>query len=150
VAATGQPLDSALPTAETIGADTAARFRAAVEAHDVGAALELLAPDIVFHSPVTFHPYIGRDTVGRLLGIVAEVFEDFRYTDELPGETCHGLVFRASVGGRELEGIDMLRFDGAGRIADFTVMVRPVSGLMPFAEAMAERVAAAGLETTRA
>jgi hypothetical protein len=136
--------------ANAAGAATAARFRAAVEAHDVGAALELLAPEVVFHSPVTFHPFVGRETVGRLLRIVAEVFEDFRYTDELPGGSCHGLVFRAAVGGRELEGIDMLRFDGEGRIADFTVMIRPVSGLMPFAEAMAERVGAAGLQTTRA
>jgi SnoaL-like domain len=150
VALTGQPLDSPPAPAEPGGAATAARFRAAVEANDIAAATELLAPDVVFHSPVTFHPYVGRDAVSRLLGIVAEVFEDFRYTDEVPGETCHGLVFRASVAGRELEGIDMLRCDDTGRIADFTVMVRPLSGLMPFAEAMAERVGAAGLQTTRA
>ena len=131
------------------GAATAARFRAAVESHDVGAAAELLAEEIVFHSPVTFHPYVGRDTVTRLLGIVAEVFEDFRYTDELTGDGMHALIFRAGVGGRELEGLDLLRFDADGLISDFTVMVRPVSGLMPFAEKMAERVTAAGLQTTR-
>jgi len=128
---------------------TAARFREAVEAHDVAAASGLLAADIAFHSPVTFHPYVGRETVTRLLTIVAEVFEDFRYTDELAGEGNHALIFRASVGGRELEGIDLLRFDADGLIDEFTVMIRPVSGLMPFAEKMAERVTAAGLATTR-
>ncbi len=51
---------------------TAARFRAAVEAADMGAVRELLAPDIVFHSPVTFHPFIGRETVGALLQIVGD------------------------------------------------------------------------------
>ncbi|HUB77064.1 MAG TPA: nuclear transport factor 2 family protein [Solirubrobacteraceae bacterium] len=125
-------------------------FRSAVERQDLDAVPALLAPDIVFHSPVTFHPFIGRDTVTRLLAIVAATFEDFRYTDELQADGAHALIFRAAVGGRELEGIDLLRFDEDGLIADFTVMIRPVSGLMPFAQAMAEKVAEAGLQTTRA
>jgi hypothetical protein len=128
----------------------AARFREAVERHDVEAARELLAEEIVFHSPVTFHPFVGRETVVRLLGEVAQVFEDFRYTDELDVEGAHALIFRARVGERELEGIDLLRFDSDGLIADFTVMLRPLSGLIPFAQAMAERVAAAGIQTTAA
>ncbi len=129
---------------------TAARFRAAVESWDIDAVGELLAPDVVFHSPATFHPFVGRETVTRLLGLVAQTFEDFRYTDELPGEDAHGLVFRAAINGRELEGIDLLRFDADGLIADFTVMLRPISGLVPFAQAMGEKVAQAGLQTTRA
>jgi hypothetical protein len=129
---------------------TAVRFREAVERQDVQAARELLAAEIVFHSPVTFHPFIGRDTVTRLLGEVAQVFEDFRYTDELDVEGAHALIFRARVGERELEGIDLLRLDEDGLIADFTVMLRPLSGLVPFAQAMAERVAEAGIQTTAA
>jgi hypothetical protein len=128
---------------------TAAAFRAAVERLDIEAARELLAPDIVFHSPVTFHPFVGRDTVMGLLSLVAQTFEDFRYTDELSVDGAHALIFRASVAGRELEGIDLLRLDEQGLIADFTVMVRPLSGLIPFAQAMGEKAAAAGLETTR-
>ena len=92
---------------------------------------------------------MGRETVTRLLGLVAQIFEDFRYTDELQVDGAHALIFRASVAGREIEGIDLLRFDEQGLIDDFTVMLRPISGLMPFAQAMAEQVAAAGLQTTR-
>lgn len=128
---------------------SAAAFRAAVEREDVQGVRELLAPDIVFHSPVTFHPFVGRDTVLALLSLVAQTFEDFRYTDELAADGAHALIFRASVAGRELEGIDLLRFDGQGQIADFTVMLRPLSGLIPFAQAMGEKATAAGLETTR-
>jgi hypothetical protein len=129
---------------------SAARFRAAVEAMDIEAASELLAPDVVFHSPATFHPFVGRETVTRLLGLVAETFENFRYTDELQTDGAHVLVFRASIGERELEGIDLLRFDRDGLIVDFTVMLRPISGLLPFAQAMGEKVTQAGLQTTRA
>jgi hypothetical protein len=128
---------------------TAAAFRSAVERLDVEAVRGLLAPEIVFHSPVTFHPFVGRDTVMVLLSLVAQTFEDFRYTDELAIDGAHALIFRASVAGKKLEGIDLLRFDEQGLIDDFTVMVRPLSGLIPFAQAMGEKAAAAGLETTR-
>jgi hypothetical protein len=129
---------------------TAARFRAAVESWDIEAIGALLAPDIAFHSPATFHPFVGRETVTRLLRLVGETFEDFRYTDELQSEGAHVLVFKASIHGRELEGIDLLRFNADGLIEDFTVMLRPISGLLPFAQAMGEKVLAAGLQTTRA
>ncbi len=129
---------------------SAQAFRQAVESWDMDAVRELLAEDIEFHSPVTFHPFVGRQTVGDLLEIVGKTFENFRYTDELQGDGTHILVFRAEIGGKELEGLDLLRFDEDGLIADFTVMIRPMSGLVPFAQAMGEKVAAAGLQTTRA
>ena len=128
---------------------TAQRFRAAVQNGDIGAVAELLAADIVFHSPVTFHPFVGRETVVGLLEQVAQVFEDFRYTDELQAGDAHALIFCAKVGDREVEGLDLLRFDEQGLICDFTVMVRPLSGLIPFAQEMGERAASAGLQTTR-
>ena len=58
-------------------------------------------------------------------------------------------MFRASVGNRELEGIDLLRFNADGLIGDFTVFIRPLSALVPFAQAMGEKAAAAGLQTSR-
>jgi hypothetical protein len=128
---------------------TAAAFRAAVERSDMDAACALLAPDVVFHSPVTFHPFLGRDTVSRLLALVADTFEDFRYTDELTVDGAHALIFMAAIDGKQLEGIDLLRFDDQGLISDFTVMLRPLSGLIPFAQAMGEKATAAGVQTTR-
>jgi hypothetical protein len=128
---------------------TVDRLRLALEGGDVHAAGELLADDIVFHSPVTFYPFTGRETVTRLLGEVVQVFEDFRYVNDVSAGSTHGLIFRARVGDREIEGLDLLRFNEQGFVADFTVMLRPLSALVPFAQAMAERVQAAGLQTTR-
>lgn len=127
----------------------AEEFRSAVERGDLAGGAALFAPEIVFHSPVTFHPFVGRETVAALLGEVAQVFEDFRYTDELETDGAHGLIFRATVAGKEVEGIDLLRIGADGLIDDFTVIVRPLSGLMALAQAMGERAAAAGLQTTR-
>ena len=129
---------------------TAERYRAAVERKDLDAVGELLAEEIVFHSPVTFHPFLGRETVTRLLAEVVQVFEDFRFTDELRMDGAHALIFRATVAGKEIEGIDLLRFDDDGLIADFTVMLRPLSAFVLFAQAMGERAQAAGLQTTSA
>jgi hypothetical protein len=129
--------------------NAAQRFRAAAEGKDIAAAAELFAESIEFHSPATFHPFVGRETVTRLLTIVADTFEDFRYTDEFDADGAHALIFRAAIGGREIEGIDLLRVDEDGLIYDFTVMLRPISGLLPFAQAMGEKVQAAGLATTR-
>jgi SnoaL-like domain len=128
---------------------TAESYRAAVERKDLAAIGELFAPDIVFHSPVTFHPFLGRDTVEQLLGEVVQVFEDFHFTDELEMDGAHALIFRATVAGKEIEGIDLLRFNDDDQIVDFTVMLRPMSALVPFAQAMGERAQAAGLQTTR-
>jgi hypothetical protein len=128
----------------------AERYRAAVERKNIEAVGELLAEGIVFHSPVTFHPFLGRETVTRLLAEVVQVFEDFRFTDELRMDGAHALIFRATVAGKEIEGIDLLRFDDDGLIADFTVMLRPLSAFVLFAQAMGERAQAAGLQTTSA
>src|SRR5205085_1004091 len=68
-------------------------FRAAVEAGDADAATDLLAEDVVFRSPAVFKPYTGRETVATILRTVFEVFEDFRYTDELAGDGVHTLIF---------------------------------------------------------
>lgn len=119
-------------------------FRSAVESLDLERMIALFREDAVLHSPVTFQPFEGRAAIERLLGILLQVFEDFRYTDELEGEDgTLGLVFRARVGDRELEGLDLIRFDEAGRIRDFTVMVRPRSALEALLREVAPRLAEA-------
>jgi SnoaL-like protein len=117
------------------------RFRAAVEARDHPAMVDSLARDVVFNSPVAFRPFDGREAVGAVLAAVMDTFEEFRYTDELDGDTAHALVFKARVGDKEIEGIDLLRFDEDGKIRDFTVLVRPLSAAIALAEAMGPKVA---------
>jgi hypothetical protein len=111
-------------------------FRAAAEAKDFSAASELFAEDVVFRSPVVFKPYEGREALMVLLGAVSRVFEDFRYVDQVESGDAATLVFEARVGDRELQGVDILRFDAEGRVREMIVMVRPMSGMHALAEAM--------------
>ena len=59
------------------------------------------------------------------------------------GEDVHALIFRARVGDREVEGLDLVRPGPDGRIVDFTVMVRPLTGVVALAEAVGPQLAAA-------
>jgi hypothetical protein len=120
------------------------RFRAAAEAKDFSAIEELFSEDVSFRSPVVFSPYEGRDAVAMLLGAVVQVFEDFRYTDQVETGDTAVLVFEARVGDRELNGVDVLRFDADDRVAEMMVMVRPMSGVHALAEAMQAKLEAAG------
>ena len=120
-------------------------FGAALEARDVDAAIALLSEDVVFRSPIVFKPYHGRDAVALVLHAVSRVLEDFRYAREIgaPGACDHALVFRARVGGLEIEGSDFLHLDEDGAIDELTVMVRPLTAAHALAEAMKAQIAAA-------
>lgn len=106
-------------------------FRRAIESHDLEGLLSVFRDDAVLHSPITFQPFEGKAAIRRLLAIIFEVFQDFRYTDEL--DSADGmtkiLVFRTKVKNRDAEGIDMVRFDAEGLVRDLTVMVRPRSSM---------------------
>ena len=115
-------------------------FGAAIEAGDEEAALATLAPDVVFHSPAVHGQYEGKETVAGLLHLVGQVFENFRYTKEWREGATTILFFEANVGDRELQGVDILEEGDDGLIAEFTVMVRPLSGLHALSGAVAARL----------
>jgi hypothetical protein len=122
-------------------------FRAAVETGDIESVVATLAPDVVMHSPVTHKPFEGRDSVATLLRAVFQTFEDFHYVDELAGDGLHGLVFRARVGNRDVEGVDLIRDNPDGRVQELTVMVRPMSATMALGEAVRARLEASSTRT---
>src|SRR5689334_12006540 len=119
-------------------------FRQAAEAKDFSAIDDLFAEDVVFRSPVVFKPYEGREAVALLLGAVSQVFEDFRYTDQVETEDAAALAFTARVGDRELDGIDFLHFGPDDRINRMAVYIRPMSGVHALADAMQRKLEEAG------
>ncbi len=116
------------------------QFRQAAEAKDFSAIDELFAEDVAFRSPVVYKPYEGREAVAMLLGAVVQVFEDFRYTDQIETGDAAALAFSARVGERELDGIDFLNFDSEGRVYRMAVYIRPMSGVNALAEAMQRKL----------
>ena len=118
-------------------------FRQAAEAKDFSKDEELFSPDVVFRSPAVFKPYSGLEALGVILGTVVEVFEDFRYVDQVETGATAVLVFEARVGEKQLNGVDVLRFGEDGKIVEMMVMIRPLSGLTALGEEMGRRLGAA-------
>lgn len=131
------------------------RFRTAMEKGDLAALEELLTPDIRFYSSLKYQPIEGRDMVMGVFGVFVRTLEDFRYVGSYAGScetSADGseaesavLVFRTTVGGKELHGIDLLHFDGEGLIKEFTAMVRPQSAVQALEQAVLEGLVADGL-----
>lgn len=155
--ATTRSTDAAAPSAAAAApsAAAAARFREAVEKRELTALEDLFTPDIRFYSPVKFQPFEGREMVIGLFGVLLRLFEDFRYVGSYEGAaqtSADGseadsavLLFRTTVSGKEIHGIDLLHFDEDGRIKEFTVMVRPQSAVQALGQAVYAGLVADGL-----
>jgi len=110
---------------------------------DVSKLPAIIHPDAVFRSPMVYKPYHGRDILVFVLSQVMEIFEDFTYHRELMSEDGRSafLEFTANIGDKSLKGLDLITFDEDGKITEFEVLVRPMSGLMALAEQMGVRMA---------
>jgi len=102
----------------------------------------IVHPDAVFRSPMAHAPYKSAPALTLVLGTVIQVFEDFTYHRELFSDDGLSVVleFSARVGDRQLKGIDLIRFDDDGKIVEFEVMVRPMSGLQALGAEMGKRL----------
>ena len=135
--------------------ETAERFRIAVEKGELAALDDLFTEDIRLYSPVTFTPFEGKPMVLGLFGVLLRTFEDFRYIGHFEGTAEAGaddeeapsaiLIFRATVNGKQIHGIDLLQLDETGRVKEFTVMVRPQSAVHALGTAVLAGLVADGL-----
>jgi SnoaL-like domain len=126
---------------------TRQRLRAAFERQDHAAAVATLAPDVVLHSPILRRPpFEGREAVADLMAAVMATFEDLRYTVEGDSGEVQTLAFRARVRGRDIDAVDLLRFDQTGLIREITVHIRPMAGLAAVAAALGPHLARGPLQ----
>ncbi|HKS55054.1 MAG TPA: nuclear transport factor 2 family protein [Steroidobacteraceae bacterium] len=91
----------------------------------------LLADDVVFHSPVVHTPQIGKTITARYLGAAFHVFfnESFSYVREIVGPHDAALEFQVVIEGIAVNGIDLIKWNDAGRIVEFKVMIRPLKAV---------------------
>ncbi|MGE6790779.1 SnoaL-like domain-containing protein [Pseudomonas guineae] len=124
-------------------AATLTQWYGLMQKNDLNGLPALLHPQAVFRSPMAYKPYAGAPMVSLILNTVSKVFVDFAYHRELVSADGLSVVleFSAKVGERELKGIDMIRFDESGKIVEFEVMIRPMSGLQALGDEMGRRLA---------
>jgi hypothetical protein len=113
-----------------------------VERNDLSKLESIVHPDAVFRSPMAFKPYAPAPALVLALQTVITIFKDFTYHRQFSSSDGMSVVleFSALVGDKQLKGIDMIRFDDAGRIVEFEVMIRPLSGLQVLGAEMGARL----------
>jgi hypothetical protein len=111
-------------------------LRAAFEARDHAALVDALADDVVLRSPIFDVPFTGIDEASDLFASILEVLWPLTYLAEIPGDP-HVLYFRGEIGGTEIEGCDLLRFDEQGKVKEITVFLRPFTGIAAFMQGTA-------------
>lgn len=110
-----------------------------VRTRDLGRLADLLADDVVFRSPAVHTPQEGKAVTTAYLTAALEVLgPGLTYHRQLVGEDSAMLEFTTEVGGKQVHGIDLLRWDANDRLVEFTVMVRPLQGLTALVQAMGE------------
>ncbi|MEO7335379.1 MAG: nuclear transport factor 2 family protein [Caldimonas sp.] len=116
-----------------------ATWHTLVRTHDASGLNALLAEDAVFWSPVVHTPQRGRKLAAMYLGAAFQVFFNptFRYVREIVGPSDAMLEFETEVDGIAVNGVDLIRWNDAGQIVDFKVMLRPLKAINVIHQRMA-------------
>jgi len=111
--------------------ETLAIWHELVNTRNVRGLRDLLAEDVVFHSPVVHTPQPGRAVTTQYLGAAFQVFfnASFRYVREVVGPRDAVLEFQVEIDGITVNGVDMIRWNDDGQIVDFKVMIRPLKAI---------------------
>jgi len=129
-----------------VSAANLARWHAYMEGGSDPALLAaMLAEDAVFHSPVVHTPQAGKAVVMAYLVAASHVLgnDTFHYVRELVDGDEMMLEFVTELDGTTINGVDIIRWNAAGKIQDFKVMVRPLKAINKVWEMMAAQLAAA-------
>jgi hypothetical protein len=102
---------------------------------------QLLSEHIVFRSPFVQSPIPGRPATLLVLSMVVQIFENFRYQRTFVGGSHDvALEFAANIGKWRLKGVDLIKFNDAGEMIEFEVMIRPIKALAALGEEMGNRI----------
>ena len=102
----------------------------------------LLANDVVFYSPIVHTPRRGKAVTTMCLHAAAQtlpgdpVHGAFHYREQVFARDVAVLEFETIVGGKYVNGVDIIRSDDTGRIVEFRMMIRPLQAIHAVHEQM--------------
>jgi hypothetical protein len=104
----------------------------------------ILADDCVFYSPIVFTPQKGKDITKMYLNAAGATFSDgsesagfddavesggFGYSKEVLCGNHAVLEFETKIGGKYVNGVDIITCNDEGKIIEFKVMIRPLQAV---------------------
>lgn len=118
--------------------DTINIWHQVLKEKDVVGLDNLLADDVVFHSPVVHTPQEGKPLTKMYLGAALQVIanDSFTYVREVIDGNNAVLEFTTELNGIIINGVDMIHWNDDGKIDDFKVMIRPLKAINMLHEMM--------------
>ena len=111
--------------------DPIAAWHELVERRSADGLEALVDEHAVFYSPVVHTPQTGKAVTVKYLAAALQVFatDDFTYVRQVKDENNAVLEFEVELDGIQVNGVDMIRWNDAGKITEFKVMLRPLKAV---------------------
>jgi ketosteroid isomerase-like protein len=111
--------------------NTIATWHKLVDAKDAAGLDNILAEQVIFHSPVVHTPQVGKPITTLYLTAALHVLNNdtFKYLREVISGNHAVLEFQTVIDGISINGVDMITWGEDGRIIDFKVMLRPLKAV---------------------
>ncbi len=111
--------------------NTIAVWHKLIETKDAAGLENILADNVVFHSPIVHTPQEGKPITKLYLTAAFYVFnnDSFKYLREVISGNNAVLEFTTVIDGITVNGVDMITWGADGRITEFKVMVRPLKAI---------------------
>ena len=122
------------------------RWHQIARAKDTADLQAILADDAVFESPVVHTPQLGKAITFKYLHAALHVLnnDSFTYLNQWHSERSAVLEFQRTIEGIVVNGVDIIRWNDAGLITHFKVMVRPLKAVNKLHEMMGRMLRPAG------
>jgi ketosteroid isomerase-like protein len=111
--------------------NTIAVWHKLIETKDAAGLDNILADNVVFHSPIVHTPQEGKPITKLYLTAALHVFnnDSFKYLREVSSGNNAVLEFSTVIDEITVNGVDMITWGADGRITEFKVMVRPLKAI---------------------
>ncbi|MGA9108943.1 MAG: nuclear transport factor 2 family protein [Smithella sp.] len=111
--------------------NTVAAWHKLLETKDAAGLDDILADNVVFHSPIVHTPQEGKPITKLYLTAALYVFNNgsFKYLRKIISGNNAVLEFTTVIDGITVNGVDMITWGADGRITDFKVMIRPLKAI---------------------
>lgn len=120
--------------------NTIAAWHRLIKEKDAAGLDDILAENVVFHSPVVHTPQAGKPITTLYLTAALYVFnnDSFQYLREVISGNHAVLEFQTVIDGITINGVDMITWGEDGRITEFKVMLRPLKAVNMIHKMMGE------------
>ncbi len=122
-----------------------AHWHSLMQTRNASGLKDLLADEVVFHSPVVATPQVGKPITTAYLSAAMQVFgnDTFKYVREVVNADGAVLEFELVIDGIRINGVDMMRWNAANQLTEFKVMLRSLKAVNIIHQKMGEMLAKA-------